>query len=393
MKAQTLLLKILFVLMTIAASIHAGPYVMAADVENCALCHKYSGLGRIDENEKKHLYYVNEELYQQSVHGKIRCRECHTDIEEYPHPNPKKVDCSTVCHLVDPSTDRKFSHANMIEKYELSVHGKGPPDNPKENIEDLPTCTYCHENRIHQPVSGLGRGEQGIAQEILDRCLGCHTEEQWTRYFYNHFTHRLHRRRSSRRMVELCASCHEDEEKMTRHDLKITGTFHDTFHWQGIKYEDPNAPNCITCHAPVGYFSHDIMDKSDPRSAIHKDNLVRTCSNPGGLQTCHPNATSAFAKGKIHPAGFKTGLLEYKIVGLERVKKIKKGEMKPFQLLRIKAEGEEMTRLEYYQQLILQFIKYFYLLLIGGLISFMIVHQALDYFATKREMSKRRTHL
>jgi hypothetical protein len=75
------------------------------------------------------------------------------------------------------------------------------------------------------------------------------------------------------------------------------------------------------------------------------------------------------------------------------VKKIKKGEMKPFQLLRIKAEGEEMTRLEYYQQLILQFIKYFYLLLIGGLISFMIVHQALDYFATKREMSKRRTHL
>lgn len=389
MKDQSFLLKILLILIIIAASLYVSPHLMAADVENCALCHKYSGLGKIDETGKKHLYYVNEKLYQQSVHGKIRCRECHSDIEKYPHSNPKKVDCATVCHLVDPSTDKKFSHTNMIKKYDLSVHGeKDTQGKLKKYVEDLPTCTYCHGNRIYQPVSGLHERERGISREILDRCLGCHTDEQWTRAFYNHFTHRLHQRRSSRRMVELCASCHEDEEKMARHDLKTTGTFHDTFHWQSIKYGDPNAPNCISCHAPVGYFSHEIMPKIDPRSAIHKDNLVRTCANPDGLQTCHLNATPSFAQGKIHPARFKTGVFEFKIRGMERLKKIEEGKMKPFRSLRAKPVSEEMTRMEYYQQLFLQLIKYFYLFLIGGLISFMIFHQFLDYFATRREIKE-----
>ena len=179
---------------------------------------------------------------------------------------------------------------------------------------------------------------------------------------------------------------------MARHNLTVTGTFHDTFHWQGIKYGDPNAPNCITCHAPVGYFSHEIMPKDDPRSAIYKDNLMQTCANPNGLQTCHLNAIPSFAQGTIHPARFKTGVFEFKIKGLERIKKIEKGEMKPFQSLRTKPASEEMTRLEYYQQLFLQLIKYFYMFLIGGLISFMILHQLLDYFATKREMEEGGTH-
>ncbi len=393
MDAQTLLLKNALISITIAAPLYLSPYLMAADVDNCVLCHKYSGLGRIDESGKKHLYYVNEKLYQQSVHGKIRCNECHVDIKKYPHSNPKKVDCATVCHLLDPSTDRKFSHANTIEKYELSVHGtRDSQGKIKEFADDLPTCTYCHKNRIHQPISGLANEERGIAQEILDRCLGCHPEEQWTKAFYSHFTHRLHQRRSSRTMVELCSSCHGDEEKMSRHGLKATGTFHDTFHWQAIKYGDPNAPNCITCHAPVGYFSHQIMPKTDSLSAIHEDNLVRTCSNPGGLQTCHPDATPAFAQGKIHPTGFKMGIFEHKMIGLERVRKIERGEMKPFQSVRAKPVKEKMGKVEYYQQMFLQFIKYFYMFLIGGLISFMILHQTLDYFATRREMRKAGTH-
>lgn len=372
----------------------APPYLMGADVENCLMCHKYSGLGRIDKEGKKHLFYINEKLYSQSVHGKIRCKECHTDIEEYPHTDAKKVDCSTTCHLVDPPTNKKFSHATMIDKYNKSVHSKTDPQgNLKVHAEDLPACTYCHENRIYQPVSGLARKERGVAQEILDRCQGCHTDDQWTRTFYSHFTHRLHQRRTSRKMVELCVSCHEDKETMARHGLIVTGTFHDTFHWQGIKYGDPNAPNCITCHAPVGYFSHQIMPKEDPGSAIYKDNLVRTCANPDGMQACHPSATPSFAQGKIHPAGFKIGVFEFKMKGLDRLRKIKRGEMKPFQEVRTqRPEAEKLTPLDYYQELILQLIKYFYLLLIGGLISFMIIHQTLDYFATKREMKEGGMH-
>jgi hypothetical protein len=189
-------------------------------------------------------------------------------------------------------------------------------------------------------------------------------------------------------MVELCASCHEDEKKMKRHGLEATGTFRDTFHWQAIKYGDPNAPHCIDCHAPVGYFSHDIMSKSDPGSAIYKDNLVQTCSNQFGLQKCHPAATSSFAQGKIHPSGEKTRLFDLKLAKFNKQEMIRKGLLQPFKSLLAQKAQEELTPIEYYQNIILQLIKYFYMLLIGGLISFMIAHQILDFFATRREMKK-----
>jgi hypothetical protein len=75
------------------------------------------------------------------------------------------------------------------------------------------------------------------------------------------------------------------------------------------------------------------------------------------------------------------------------LRKIKRGELNPFQEVRDqRLDAEELTDLEYYQALILELIKYAYMLLIGGLISFMIIHQTLDYFATKREMKEGGPH-
>jgi len=363
----------------------------AADVENCDLCHQYSGLGRIDESGTKRLFYVNQDSYSHSAHGRVRCKGCHVDIEEFPHADAKKVDCATECHLVDPSVERKFSHAKMIEEYNNSVHGRMADGREKEHAEDLPTCTYCHENRILDPIH-LGKQLEDISREILERCLGCHEDEAWTRTYFTHLTHRLKQRRTSESTVELCASCHENEEKMKRHGLEATGTYRDTFHWQSIKYGDPNAPNCIDCHAPVGYFSHTIMPKEDPGSAVHKDNLVRTCSNPNGLQECHIDATPAFAQGRIHPSGAKAAIFDLKLATLEKQEQIKAGELKPFASMFEEKAQEELTPFDYYQMLILRLIRYFYLLLIGGLISFMIVHQFLDFLATRREMKKRGAH-
>jgi hypothetical protein len=179
---------------------------------------------------------------------------------------------------------------------------------------------------------------------------------------------------------------------MARHNIKAVGTFRDTFHWQALKYRDPNAPNCISCHAPVGYFSHEIMKKDDPSSAIYRDNLVRTCSNQGGVQVCHPAATQSFAQGAIHPAQYKTGLFENKADAFLRKRDIEKGQMKPFQSLLGQILKVDPGDPSYYQNIILILIKYFYMVLIGGLIGFMIVHQVLDYFATRRELRSRGRH-
>jgi hypothetical protein len=194
-------------------------------------------------------------------------------------------------------------------------------------------------------------------------------------------------------MVELCTSCHEDEEKMARNNLKPVSTFRDTFHWQSIKYGDPNAPNCITCHAPVGYFSHEIMPKRDARSAIYKDNLVRTCSNQGGVQLCHPDASSSFAQGTVHPTYFKAGLFDEQRDSLAIKRDIEKGKLKPFRELLQQTWKPGAERTISYKNVLMLLIKYFYMVLIGVLISCMIVHQVLDYFATRREIRTKGKHV
>lgn len=385
MKPQHLFIRLSLIAMTLAGWHAVGPDVMAADVENCALCHKYSGLGRIDENGKKRLFYVNEDLYAHSVHARVKCKDCHVNVEKFPHVDLEKVNCATECHIVEPSVEKKFSHAKDIEKFERSVHGKYDGEKLKENVADLPGCTYCHANRILEPLLCAPGKPDSIACEILDRCLACHEDERWTRMYYGHVTSRLKDRRSSYDTVELCASCHEDNEKMERHGLEAAGTYRDTFHWQSIKYNDPNAPNCIDCHAPVGSLAHEIMPKTDPRSAIHKENLVQTCSNPLGLQQCHPGATPSFAQGTVHPAGIKATFFDRKLASVETQELIDKGELQPFKSLMAQKAQEDLTIWEYYQYVVLVLIKYFYKILIGGLISFMILHQILDYFMTRKE--------
>ncbi len=366
----------------------AGPAFPAADVENCALCHKYPGLGRIDEKGKKHSYYVNETDFTHSVHGRVRCTGCHLNVEKFPHDSLEEVNCATECHIVEPSTESKFSHKKVIDVFQSSVHGTYEDGELKEHAEDLPDCIYCHTNRITKPLLLSPSRPDCIAKDVIDRCLGCHDDDRWTRTYYSHVTHRMKRRRSAYDTVELCASCHEDEQKMSRHGLEATGTYRDTFHWQAIKYGDPNAPNCIDCHAPVGHLSHDIVTKTDPRSAVYPENRVQTCANPFGLQKCHPDATDAFAAGKIHPSGVKADLFDTKLATFEMKKKIQEGKIQPFKTIMQRRAQEDMTTMEYYQYLIIQIITYFYKLLIGGLISFMIIHQLLDFFATRREMKQ-----
>lgn len=364
----------------------------AADAENCMMCHKYQGLGRQDASGAQRLFYVSENSYTHTVHGRLRCTGCHTNVTEFPHADIEKVNCAVECHLAEPSTGVKFSHRKMIESFNASVHGVCDHEDHAVHPEDLPTCTYCHQNRILDPLSSLRQERHGIAREVMDRCLGCHEDEGWTRTYFSHLTHRLKLRRSSREMVALCTSCHENEARMKRHGLETTGTYRDTFHWKAIKYGNENAPNCIDCHAPVGFFSHEIMPKTDPRSAVHKDNLVSTCSNQFGMQQCHPDATPAFASGTIHPSGLKAHVFDIKLAASFSGDKKPAEGMRKFSSLLEQKTQEEYSRAKWYQYRILEFIRIFYKILIGGLISFMIFHQVLDFLATRREQKRRSLH-
>ena len=120
---KVLLFAAVFVLLNISAAAFAAD--MVPDTENCLLCHRYPSMGRYDETGRKRIYYVSDDKFAHSVHGKLKCKNCHVGLDKIPHTDIKKVDCSTMCHIKEPSTNREFSHINMVQQYEASVHGQG----------------------------------------------------------------------------------------------------------------------------------------------------------------------------------------------------------------------------------------------------------------------------
>jgi len=366
-----------FLLLTVWGSSFASDAV--ADTENCLFCHRYPNFGRYDQTGKKRIFYVNDRMFAGSVHAKLKCKSCHVGLDKIPHADVAKVDCALKCHIKEPSTNLEFSHANMIEKYDASVHGRGSQENPKPFPEDLPTCTYCHDNRMYNPFDGQWGYSEALFNETLARCMGCHTKAEWAQNFYSHFAHRMRRRRTPQEVVKLCTSCHEDPDKMARHGLESIATYKDTFHWVELKYGVKNAPDCISCHVPLGFSTHDLRPRTDPVSPIHLSNRLSTCSNQGGMQVCHPGATARFASGRVHAYGMKAqilagnGLDKYEDQAMDRV---------------IERAETDFSAEDIFHYLVLKFIKLFYKILIGATAVFMGFHQWMDFLAARRNRKK-----
>lgn len=366
-------------------------YGIPADEEDCLLCHKYPGLGRIDQaTGSLRIFYVPGKKYFNSVHSKVICRNCHLNLNVIPHNDAQPVDCTTKCHVKEPSTGKEFSHGKIHSKLSLSVHGSGPPENPKKLIEDMPGCTDCHVNEIYQPVSDLSSLESGISLNALRRCLGCHDDKEWTDRFYNHFSHRMHRSHTSLETVKLCLNCHQDGTMMARHNLTPTANYQDTYHWKAVLYGDPNAPDCLNCHAPVGFTVHAMKPASDPESPVNKKNLRRTCAGAGGTQQCHPNATDKFISGKIHRTGlgFEETVAAF-VKGetiAEDIDALKKE--RRFRKLITKTDTSSLNKEEIFQQKVYSLVKYIYTLLITVVIGGMLVHQIMDFYRTVKSRQK-----
>ncbi len=349
---------------------------MVTDTENCLFCHRYPSMGRYDKKGVRRVFYLNDKKFANSVHGKLACKSCHVGLNEIPHTDVKKVDCLTKCHIKEPSTNKEFSHNKTINKYKKSIHNINSKDNNTPFKEDLPTCKYCHDNRLYSPLNDASVVNQAMLNETVGRCSACHPKEDWADKFYLHFTHRMKKRRTQKEIIKLCTSCHEDEEKMARHGLESIATYKDTFHWKQVKYSVENAPDCITCHVTAGHSIHEIRQQTDSLSPVHMNNRVQTCARQDGVQACHPGATQQFATGRVHAYGVKTELAS--------ISDNESGKLEiataASQLLIERAKVEIPSK-ELFNFKILKLLKLFYKLLIVGVIGFMVIHQFFDYLS------------
>jgi cytochrome b subunit of formate dehydrogenase len=277
-----------------------NPPLFAQDPENCLFCHKYQRLRAYDDQGVLHNFYVDAHLFNQSIHRDVSCIGCHSDVEKIPHDEAQKVDCAKNCHLENwkSATDTDFSHLNVVDNFQKSIHGIKSTD-PPEIAALKPDCKYCHLNDL------FILPEEVPSEKVLKRCLNCHKEEGLQKAF-THISHRFKKKtsRSPLEIVALCASCHADEDfhnvvGFTTSQAEAVKTYKETIHYRILTFGGTDTADCISCHASESI--HDIRAPSDPQSSVHTDNRYKTCQS----KTCHPGATPTIAVIDSHLSKYK----------------------------------------------------------------------------------------
>lgn len=220
-----------------------------------------------------------------------KCLDCHKD-GKIPHKNYKGEE-----ELI---TGYKNSvHYEALKKGNLNAptcsdchgaHEMEKADNPDSKISKKNIANTCGRSECHSDQYNKYRGsihEVGVSKGNMDApaCNNCHG---------NHgiITKKNDDKLAkSRDLIQLCSNCHASVEMTERNDLptKVSETYKESFHGLATRGGSKEAANCESCH---GY--HNVRPSDDSLSTINKKNLPQTCGK------CHPGAEQILFTSKIH---------------------------------------------------------------------------------------------
>jgi len=301
----------------------AGPAAAATlDNATCLRCHDGSKEIEVpdaqDESESRKLKALAPDAFGKSVHAKMDCVACHTDITDNAEtgdkhrkdPAKKPADCAS-CHQQQWETAKQEGRAAEkprlgtvvanIDEYKNSFHARPDADNParpKASCEDChsshtfnvppkdspqhaewrlgisATCgTNCHEEALETYTESI-HGQEVLAKRNPKSavCSDCHT------------AHSVGNTSALPFKLSITAGCGDCHEKQYE-------TYKATYHGQINTLGYGNTAKCYDCHG-----SHGILDTSEPESTVHSDNRLKTC------RECH----SGKKQIPLAPAGYAT---------------------------------------------------------------------------------------
>lgn len=280
--------------------------------KECLDCHGVKGysipIGKFGEGPKRALD-VNYTAMQESLHGKLSCTECHTDINKIPHRKEplKAVNCIS-CHtdLEQQGLAKKTNKVGRVRtkdkkqldvvvntiKYKKSIHANTQTKNNascyschtahyvylssdprslsyRENSPQM--CGGCHEKALKEynksvHVTGLKQPWLGDSAT----CTDCHT---------SHEIIESDKLLAHRMVTKNCGGCHEKET------ASYMSTTHGQLAWLGGK----DIARCVDCHK-----GHNTHKTDDPASMVSQINLLKTC------QECHKDANEDITQYRPH---------------------------------------------------------------------------------------------
>ena len=269
-----------------------------ADTPAPAVYHKEVTLNKMvckgcHESGLKDVSQVDYKKFSNSIHKVLECVDCHGDITEVPHDKGlKKVECWK-CHV------------GAGEQYKQSIHGVAR----MKGIEEAPTCQSCHGDHEILPGRDL---DSTVNPGNVPRTCGnakCHSNPEMAKKYgipmenpYEHYEKSIHAKklREGNLNSATCQKCHGSHDILpldnprsaifkgnvaktcSRCHSKIYEDFVGSIHWKGYLKGVRDAPVCTDCH-----LEHEIVQHNDPKSAVYKGKVPNLCTD------CHENARIA----------------------------------------------------------------------------------------------------
>ena len=248
------------------------------DAESCVGCH-----GR------------SQRAIDRSAHaGGAGCTDCHgapheihavDDLAAAVSPFNQVRSCGA-CH---------DSEEMPLDRYVTGEHGRALL---LSGLVAAPSCSGCHGG--HRVIEVASDSAPTSHEKSPELCGSCHllVFEDWQNLSAHglawqadeegpvcidcHATHKIMdptTAASRLQSADNCGGCHDE----------FLTTFRDSFHGQAGNLGMAGGAVCADCHTP-----HKNLPADDPRSSVHPDNVIETCSQ------CHDNVTPNFASFDPH---------------------------------------------------------------------------------------------
>ncbi len=334
-----------------STNVQAAPTKVLTD-SDCLSCHNLKASAKLQARPVS--VYVNEEIFQPSIHAKLGCVACHSDIHAFPHPESVQPVSCAGCHAGQTSAFAGSVHA-IAEREKKSrfpaclnchgnPHGMRAKTDPKSRVYplNLPrTCGTCHGDPelarkygfpdvyglYMDSIHGFALTSDGLlvaatcaschgAHDILSRkdpksrtfwknvpatCGACHAGVEVDYLAGAHGTAMV----AGRANAPVCTNCHTAHQiaqvGVANWQIKTVATcgnchkkrlhsYRDTFHGQVTQLGFVATARCWSCHG-----SHLILPASNPKSKVAPANLPATCGK------CHHGVTASFVTYEPHP--------------------------------------------------------------------------------------------
>jgi sulfite reductase (NADPH) flavoprotein alpha-component len=308
-----------------------------SDPDGCFSCHGLPGLEFIDREGVRRTATILQADYYGSLHGSVPCKDCHRQIERYPHkPEEGYVDCSESCHVEEPSKGKPFTHKEVVEEFKTSAHGSGHAPGAtkgfhggnrlKEQAEEQnPSCRRCHSNTPYIKDSQMARFQEEFHHTETE-CGTCHQGKTWMNQFSGHVLRRLVGKNYNKLEANaMCVDCHGDAEAMQKVKIEdpatkakkpvdarfvhATQSYGKTLHGRFLAVGDESGAACLDCHATEG-FRHGIRRDEDRIASTHPEKLAATCGQAG----CH-----GYARHRLNEGFVKTDLHDVDMLRLDLI--------------------------------------------------------------------------